>query len=271
MSFLHNIKNSCYNPAFYAALRERTLGSSFKYFFSFVAILAFILAFVLGSGLAPAFSSENLRKLVALYPAELTLTVKGGLVSTNVVLPYSVKAGAEIAEKSGHGNLAVIDTEHDFSQELFRQYDSIVWIGRNFVASAKNRSQVELTDMSRAPDFALDQARLLRWADLIGSHHLALSLGLFAALFLSFYGFFVFKLLWLAILALVILSLGKVKKVSLSYRNSFQIALHAATVPLILDAVFVLNGLGEPFLFFYSLIVLVIVFVNLKGSPYPVV
>lgn len=272
MRFLHDVKNSLYNPAFYAGLRERSLGASFKYFFALVAILAFVLAFVLGSQLSPLFSAASLKQLVGYYPAELALTLKGGVISTNVAEPYIIKDPVGFWKESGHANFVVIDTKSEFSRELFQKYDTSVLIGKDFVVNGKSRSQFEFTDVSRMPDFTLNQERLLHWADVIGNRHLLLSLCLFAILYLSFFGFFTFKLLWLLVLALLVLLIAKIKKVPLSYKESFKVTLHAATVPLILIAIFIIGGRAEPFLFFYSLILLVIAFVNLKRleqSPTP--
>ncbi len=267
MNFINDIKSSLYNPRFYASLRERSLASSFKYFFSLVAILVFVIAFAWGSELSPLFSRENLMKLVAYYPAELSIAIKAGVISTNVTEPYIIKTGEEFSKmKNGHPNMVVIDTTSVFSRELFKQYDTSVWVGKDFVASSKNQDQLELSDVSRAPDFSLNRSRLLHWVDIINHYHLLLSLGLFAALFFSFYGFFTFQLLWLFLMAFLVLLVAKLYKHRLSYKNSYQIALHAATVPFILTALSIVSGIRVPFPFFYTLLALLIVLVNLKKT-----
>lgn len=264
MNFLNDIKNSLYNPVFYASLQGRKLSSSFKYFFSLVAILAFIIAFVFGTEIAPFFSGENLRKFVSYYPQELTIAVKGGMISTNVTEPYIIKNTAGTSGKNPKVNVVVIDTKNEFSRELFREYDTSVWVGRDFIVASKNQNQSELNDVSRMPDFTLNQEKLLGWVGIIDSYHWVLSVGLFVVLFLFFYGFFVLKLLWLAIMAGIILLLAKVKRVPLSYNNSYRTALHAATVPLVLLSFFILSDIAAPFIFFFSLILLAIAYANLS-------
>src|SRR3989344_1396928 len=231
MNFLNNIKSSLYNPQFYASLKERSLGYSFKYFFFLVTILSFLLAFVWGSILAPLFSGENLKKLVDYYPVELTVAIKGGIISSNVTEPYIIKVGSALSKENDHVNIVVIDTKNAFSLELFKKYDTSVWIGRDFVVSSKNKNQTELNDVSQIPDFSLNRERLLHWVDVIDSYHWALSLGLFAVLFLAFYALFIFQLIWLLIMALFVLLVGKLRKRQLSYKNSYKISLHAATIP----------------------------------------
>ena len=264
MNFIKDIKSSVYNPAFYASLRERTLGSSFKYFFFLIFVLAFVVAFAWGSQLAPLFSGENLKKLVDYYPAELILTLKRGEVSTNVTEPYLIKNPGEMSWKNRRTNMVVIDTKNVFSRELFKQYDTSVWIGKDFVVSAKNQDRTELSDISRVPDFSLDRTRLLGWTDVIDSYHLLLSLALFVFLLLSFYGFFIFQLVWLLLMALLTMFIGKLYKRPLTYKNSYQIALHAATIPFIIMSLAIVSGFATPFPLFYSLVALVIIVLNLK-------
>ena len=264
MNFLNNIKNNFYNPRFYAGLKEQRLALSFRYFFSIVALLSIVLAFVFGVGLAPTFSAENLRKFVDFYPPELAIQIKGGAISTNMAEPYGIKESADYQTQNVYTNFVVIDTKNDFSENLFKSYDTRVLLGKNYIVIAKNRRQFQFDDLSGMPDFSVNQAKLFSWADLIGNYHLLISLALFVFLFLAFFGFFSVKLIGLFILALIIFLLEKIKRVSLSYRNCYQIALHALTIPLILETIFVLANLSVPFPFFFSVILLLIALANIK-------
>jgi len=267
MKFITDIKSSLYNRHFYAGLKERSLGSSFKYFFSLVAVLAVISAFVLGLELSPFFSTESLKKMANFYPKELAIQIKGGAISTNVAEPYIIKDTANYSTRAKHGNLLVIDTQYDknnFSAGVFAKYDTQVLIGKDFFVNAKSQSQFEFTDASKMPDYSLNQARLLHWADVVGSHHLAVSLGLFFALFTALFIFFGLHLLWLLLVALIIFLFAKLAKLGLSYKNSFQTAIHASTVPIILESILMFSGFGAPFKFFFSLVLLVIALLNLK-------
>ncbi|MBI2476244.1 MAG: DUF1189 family protein [Candidatus Taylorbacteria bacterium] len=261
--FIDDIKSSLYDPLFYTSLKGRKLFSSFRYFFSLVALLAVALAFVFGVELAPAFSAENLRKLVDFYPEELTIQIKSGAIATNVSEPYFIKESAGYRTAVKYGNLAVIDTKNDFSVATFKSYDTRFLIGKNFIVTAKGPDRFEFNDLSRLPDFSLSQEKLFHWSDLVAKNHLLISFGLFALLFLAFFGFFIIKLLGLLIIALIILLLAKLKQVSLSYKNCYQISLHALTFPLTLQAVFIIADTAAPFPFFFSVILLAIAFVNI--------
>ncbi|MSU55040.1 MAG: DUF1189 domain-containing protein [Candidatus Taylorbacteria bacterium] len=264
MIFVSNLKNSFYNPVFYRSLKDKSLGFSMKYFFSFIVILAFIVAFILGSELAPLFSAESLKKFVSFYPKELSLTIKNGVVSSNVSEPYVLKATS--VKKGEHSNYLVVDTSSDSSLDTFRKYDTDVLIGRNFIVSEKGKSQIQVTDISRLPDFTFNQELLFHWADVIGSHHLALSFGFFFILWTAFVFYFTFNLVWLAVMALIVLLIGKVKAVSLSYSQSLKITLFASTLPLILKSIFVVAAISAPFPLFFSVLIVVVVIANIKAD-----
>ena len=268
MNFLQKIKNSIYNPAFYANLKEQKLSFSFRYFFSLAGLLALIAAFVFGVEMSPLFSGENLKKLVDYYPKELNIEVKGGTISTNVSEPYIIKGptGFSSREESRSENIIVIDTKNDFTVEAFRAHATEVLLGKNFVVVSKGRGQFEFSDLSGIPDFNLNQERLIGFASVIGEHHLALSLLLFVILFFSFFGLFTLKLFILLFLAVLILCVVKLKKVLLNYKQCYQIALHAVTIPLIFETFFIVSGVGALSLFIFILIALIVVSVNIKSS-----
>lgn len=267
MNFINDIKNSLYSPFFYASLKERKFSRSFGYFFSLIGLLSVVMAFVFGVELSQALSAGNLRKFSDFYPKELNIQIQGGAVSTNVAEPYGIKERADFPSADKYTNTVVIDTKNTFSVDAFKKYDARILIGKNFIVIAKSRSRFEFDDLSRMPDFSLSQQRIFHWIDLIESRHLLFSLGLFAGLFLSFFGFFTIKLAGLLIIALPVLFFGKLKKAGLSYKNSYQIVLHAVTVPLIIQTIFILGGIGVPLPFFYSLIALIIAFANIRPGP----
>lgn len=265
MSFLNDFKNSFYNPEFYSALRERPIGSSFRYYFSLVGLLSLFIAFALGVQFSPAFSEQNLKKLANYYPEELSIAIKGGIVSTNVEEPYFIEATGDVVEKNRHTNFAVIDTKNAFSLELFREYDASVWLGKNFAVSEKNRSQYELSDLSRAPDFSLDKQKILRWVQVIGSYRVLITLAVFVFIFLGFLLFFTAKLILFLIFGFLVMLIAKVKKIRLSFGRSYQVVLHAATAAVILETLFIIFAVRPPFPFFLSLVLLIVAFINLKN------
>lgn len=266
MKFLETVKNSIYNPKFYESLKEATLGSSFKYFFSLAGLLSLVIAFILGIQFSPVFSEQNLTKIAGYYPQELSIAIKGGVVSSNVTEPYFIKATGDLSKATGRENIVVIDTKNPFSLELFKEYKSEVWVGKNFIVITKRQFDYEIKDVSSAPDFSLDKARILGWVEKISSYHVLLSLGFFLFLFLAFLGFFAISLVPYLILTLLIMGWTALRKAKISYGNSYRVILHAATLPLILETCFIIFGLRMPFPFSISLLILLVAVMNLEKA-----
>lgn len=262
MNFLKKIKNSIYGPAFYTDLKEQKLSFSLRYFLSLAACLSLIIAFFLGVKFSPFFATENLRSFVGFYPQELSIEVKGGTVSTNVSEPYIIKSPTSTYNK----NLVVIDTKNDFSLQSFKDQNTEVLIGKHFVVLSKGRGQFEFNDITGMPDFSLSKDRLLHWVDIVGSHHRAISFALFIFLFVTFFGMFSLKLVTLFLVALLIMLLLKLKKIALSYKQSYQIALHAVTVPIIFDAICIIAGIRPLSLLVFILSTLIIASINTKSA-----
>ncbi|MBU6390494.1 DUF1189 family protein [Patescibacteria group bacterium] len=261
MNFWSTIKNSIYNPLFYAELSSYPIRRSLRYFFTLIAALAFLLAFVFGAEISQIFSAARMAALSALYPRQLVIQGADGAISANISQPYFIKI-ASSTYSGGRANIAVIDTTRDFSLNLFNQYNSTFWLGRDFFAVAKDRNQTQVTDLGRVPDFYVDQTRVAGLANWIAGHHLAFSFIVFILFLVAFIVFFAFKLVWLIVMAFLVWSVARLKHAKFSYGHSYQIALHAATLPLILQTLFLFGGILSPFPFCYSLILLLVVFVN---------
>ncbi len=131
MQFFTTIKDSIYSPDFYRTLRAKPLSFSLKYYFSLAAVLALAGTVLMTVQFLPKaqFALTTLaEKVVERFPAELEVTFKGGVVSTNVKEPYFVKetpgeADAlrnEVEDAGTHENLLVIDTSSPLSLELFK-------------------------------------------------------------------------------------------------------------------------------------------------------
>ena len=120
---LHLIRASIHNPEFYKGLLSRKISWSFKYFFSFILILAVVSTAVFGWRAVPAVNSflNNLAPtILEYYPDELEIVIKDGEASSNVAEPYVIKLPAELmsnAPESAPPN-EPLDAENDVENAL---------------------------------------------------------------------------------------------------------------------------------------------------------
>jgi hypothetical protein len=265
MNFLQTFKSSFYNPGFYKSAKDEKFSVAFKYILSLVSLMSVAVAFVVGVYIAPEFSKENLRKLVDFYPSELNIDIKNGNVSTSVTEPYFIKDKSGISVKGRiHSNVLVIDTKKDFSLDGFKNYDTEILLGKNYVVMSKNDGRLEFLDLSRMPNFSINQTKIYGWIDYIAGYHWLFSIAIFFFAFIAFFvGFTLQVLLILLITSLVALVTAKIAKVPYTFKNFYIAGLYAVTPASVLYGLGAISGLGTSKSTFF-VITLLVLYLNFK-------
>lgn len=157
MQFLNNIKSSIYNPTYYSEILNKPFSYSFRYFLSLAVLIAIVTTIVFSFKTVPEISKvirgigPNVLKY---YPDNLEITVKNGIVSTNVPEPYFIKMPVEFKSEvqpsnnsvktspdlSKIENLFVIDTASSLTANLFYNYKTFVLISRDSVVYYDNNA-----------------------------------------------------------------------------------------------------------------------------------
>ena len=272
---LENIKKSIYNPAYYQELLSRRLSYSWKYYSAFSFALALLFTITTSVPLVPKVMDaihEAPGAFFAYYPDELTLRIDQGIVTSNVVEPYFLPVPRLLQEKLETNDtllsLAVIDTMTPFTMEAWDAYKTGIWIGRDQIAMSDGSGGLRIESFGPQTNLIVDEALFREIEAEIEPYYklfpplmvLAIFLGMLIALGINF--------VYLLLGAALIFFLGHLLlKQPWSYGTSYRIGLHAITLPVILSTLFTLVALPSyrvPFLF--SVVMLVIVFVNFKDS-----
>ena len=93
MGFFKTLKSSVYNPKFYSAFREKTLGSALKYFFLLGLVLTGINVLLLSYDLVIKVPEEIkifVTQAVNSFPDKLEVDIDKGQVATNVPEPFFI-------------------------------------------------------------------------------------------------------------------------------------------------------------------------------------
>lgn len=265
MGFLNAIKNSIYSPQYYAGIPQKSFGESFKYFLG----LIFILSAVQASSWIYAYISVGkvvIDKIVdraaSVYPSELEITVKDGQVSTNVEEPYYITI-PELEKEST--NLLVIDTKTPYSSAKFNEYKTAAWLAKDSVF-VKGNNKIEVMDLSEQQvNFVLNKAI---YDGLVSTIRPYLSfitpIVAVGSILVIFIGN-VFLLVYLLLLSALIFLLVKLLRKSLTFSQSYKVALHAITLPLIITTLMGLVGVAG-FSFMFTIIALVVAIINLAAE-----
>lgn len=271
MNFLKKVKSSVYDPIYYSEILNMNFGGSLKYFFKLSLLLALVGAIYLSFVSIPkvnSFISTFGDRVVEAYPAELEVRLKDGLVSTNVVEPYIIPLPKDEFNadynKSNYENLIVIDTKSDLSLDKFNAYNTVVLLTKNAVLT-RDKGKITITELKGTSDLTINRDKLVYWVGKVTPFVKKLPYIIPVLVFTGLFLYFAFSLFYLLFVALLVFIIGKIRKLGLSYKKSYQISLHAITLPLILSTVSLFINI-KMFRFVPTIILLVVVWVNLKAK-----
>ncbi|MDD5083429.1 MAG: DUF1189 family protein [Candidatus Moranbacteria bacterium] len=277
MKFFQMVKDSIYNPRFYRDIAGQSASVSVKYFAKLVLVVSCIIAIIPlvgGIGLLTwkQASVENFRsEIIATFPAELSVRIKNGEISTNVQEPYAIAMPENLKREIRREKdippveqLLVIDTTKPIQMSDFETHQTLVMVGKNQVGIFNpGRGKVEVQNIQAFNiDYTLDRSsftglvdmawKMLRIAGVVVL--ILLPFVLFVALFIGYGIYLVFG-------ALVVWLAANVTGKILTYGQAYRLGLHLVTLPLLVS--FVVPSLfGVPFLF--SIVFFIMAYINFK-------
>ncbi len=277
MNFLQTIKSSIYNPSFYSDVISGVEHKPFRYYFKLSLLLAVVFAVVLPFKAVPEikkFIDESKVSIEQGYPKDLEVKIEKGVATTNAVEPYFVKFPETTAqvktEMPDVENILVIDTKNPFSLEKFQSYKTVALLTADSVVSIEKDGKVTMTPLKTLPNFTVNHENIVKWLEKTDQVKKALNFVVPFMVFLGLFIAYVFKLIYLFWGALLVYLVAKIKKINLSYRKSYHVALYAVTLPTLLSVLSFFTGL-KMFTFLPSIILVIAVWVNLKEEKVPTV
>lgn len=269
------------NAAFYEEARDHTTGRVVKYYAKLSIILGLVVA-IYGVVVVSPNAIKGMNKfgneVVSSYPADLTVTISRGQVSTNassepVILPFPSYLREEmIRESKGEqtkipANLAVIDTRSTstISFDEFKSLDTSLFVGKTYMISLDEGGSITYGDLSKAPNFTLNKAFLDKILSITKFFWILIPIMMFFAIFV---GTFI-TLLYLLLLSLITMLIARLTGRKFTYAESYRITVYASTWPNILLLLATPFLTGVPFLF--SLLTLIISVINLPPKNMSIV
>ena len=237
-------------------------------------LLAIFLTVISSIPLVPKVNAalrEFPSQFFAYYPSTLEVRIDHGIVTSNVPEPYFLPVPEplkkDMADKNGVDHLVVIDTKTPMSLDQFRTYRSAVWVGKDQVTFYDNQRGVRITPLGPQTNYVVNEQTLHELESQLAPFYKfappLMVLAIFVGLMIAF-GVNFFYLLFGAILIFLV---GRLLfKQRWSYGQSYQIGLHAITLPLLVNTIISLLSFGAfdiPFL--QTALMLGVVYVNYKG------
>jgi hypothetical protein len=262
--FIEHIRKSIFDREYYEAIPSRPMSFSWKYYFSFTMFLAVIMTILFSIPLIPLANRvlrELPEKLYAYYPDELELRLVNGHLSTNVSEPYYLpfpdlwKAGVG---ESAVEHLAIIDTTASPTLEGLQASHALMWISGTSVAVIDERSGMRVSPFTSEMTGTLSESALRGFVSGIEPYFRFAAPILVLVLFFGLMMGFLVNLLYLLVAAILVFLVGRALKRDWGYGTSYRIALHAVTLPLLIQQALLLLPFGSKIdlpLFFTVLLV----------------
>lgn len=270
MELLRHIRQSVYDPEYYREIPAQPLSHSIKYFYSLTLVIAIVLTVVYGFMFTPPLLSF-LRSLgpsvLNYYPDELVITIKKGTASTNVTEPYKLPLpeSFKLGRNKDVENLLVIDTQHSFSMDQWKEYNTYAWLTRDTLIYRSDQGDLRLMALDRVPATEITKKELTSWIEAINALFKFVPPLLVLGIFLVMMVILSTKLLYLFLGALLILAIARWKKVNLSYKKAYQIGLHAITLGMIYELIKLAIFPGSPSIpFFFTILMCLVAWFNLR-------
>ena len=237
-TFFYIFKNTFSSLSYYKDVIKAPFSFSLKFFilyFFFYALVGTIVSYSRLSKGIDFLQSDLINKVQEIYPSNLEIKIKDGIVSANTPQPYILSLekvnqsfSQPINTKTPLVNLFVIDTNG--SVENFSKYKTAALLTRNyFVLYRTNRLNVY--SFEKIQDLTINKSFISSAVLSISPFLLLIKPIVLLIIFLSFFVFVpAYELLYLLFFAFVLFIISRLIKASLSYGKLYQIGLHLIVV-----------------------------------------
>jgi hypothetical protein len=276
MKWIQNVVKSVYDPAYYRDIVSGKETGSFAYFF--ILMVAFSILTAIPSYISfsswisrPDGFSSFRDSITNLYPDGLVLQYGDGHVTSNVEEPYKIPMPGALGGSSSDANgktaenLLVIDTTHTIVPEDFVKYDTAAILGNTalWTNDPQKGIQVNTFEKWNKDPFTFDKGLVTGFTDTVAGYlKPILIVGVVLLPLFLVFSLSIGYLLYLLFGALLVLIVGKIRTVELSYGQSYHVALHLITVPVFYGLVTVIFPILDV-RFVFSAILVIFAIINL--------
>jgi len=244
-AFIYVFSKSLTSPAYYKDVVKADTRLSLKYFFTLALFASVIVSIYVLVPLVPKVRSaleDGVTHALMLYPDDLVIEATDGEVFINYPDPFIVPAPK--TEHTLFENIIVYDSDGTVD-DLFSTYKSLALVNRTNIMFQEGTGSVKVESFADLPNGTFTKADLLNITSLVESliAYIPYILSVLLFLVIAFY-YFVFRLLYLFIVATAFFVIGNIKGLRLTFRQYYRIAIHTFTLPLVFELVRVLARLN---------------------------
>lgn len=276
--FLKKIVRSVYDPEFYKELRASSTWLSLRYFVGITAWVAFFIGLGATALLGPLmlnFIHQAEPVIRDIYPNELVVTIKSGTAASNVAEPYRIKMPKPVQDFLGATStqsLAVIDTRNNAEPSAFLNMNTWALVAKDgiMVMKADDDKNIGTEFQAYQNDFVITHDAYTKLVDKLLGFGDKLPFVMLVFFIIGFFIWGAFELVYFIFAAILVYLLLKSRGVEANYGYSYRIAIHAATLPILINFVLAfatgdIRALAV-FPFLFTIILLGVVWANLRQA-----
>lgn len=253
-AFIYVFIKSISSPVYYNDVIKTSFAFSFKYYLSLGMLMALIVSTGITINFAPKINSEISNIVVQaknFYPDDLVFSMKDGEWNINRPMPFIVPApsGINLKELGEDGedfpkNLIVFDKEGTIN-DLDTQQTLILVNNVNIIT--KENNAIKATPIKNIPNGEFTKSNFVELIDSVASYTKFLPAIIFGIVLIGVLaGYLVGRMLYLLAVGLLVFIVATLTGIKLTYVNSYKVALHTMTLPLVISVILTLLNLDIP-------------------------
>lgn len=261
-NFWRDFKNAIYGADYKNHFASKKFSEAFKYLFKLTFIEAVILIILMSVFFIPAvkfiLDKENIVSFIDTHiPQDASVEIKDGIVTTGDGKPIYIE-GTEDMKKEGFDYLIVVDPTIKTSEnilEVFKTYKTVNLVTSNQSLTVDERGAVSIKSLEGYPNYVINKDAALDMYDKARPYIMTFVPILFFLGFLLAIAFgLVMSLILVFIIAFGIMYISQVKKINLTYKQSYIVGIYSLTVSFVASILaFIING--KPLMFLWVLVI----------------
>lgn len=250
-TFFEDFKKSFSSKEWYKDLIEGRVHFKLGYAVGLAFISAVIVTFFFTMMLYKDIIPSTKGFMLEVIPGDLVLTLKGGELSINKPVPYSLPMPVEKNIKQTKKNLVVIDTSVEANLSSTKTYDTLVFASKDMVVTEEKEGEIKAYALKGIPDYMFTRDKAIDLFEYLAGK--AWILSVVAALFMT--AVFLMQMLLIFVFAgtLLWITLMVAKRKAL-WKSAFITAMYGYTI--IFTANIILMAVGVPFFRFTHAVVI---------------
>ena len=263
-NFIKAIGFTFYSGDFYKKIKDEDVGNAIIFLLKISLFLSFcigIIGIIISIIFLPSVKKGISNFVDTNFPSDLVVTVKDGKMTTNTGQPFFVKDSSSSKSTYSKENIFVILPDEIADASVLLKYSTMAALAKDGFVVEKNQGQEIRIIKYDTMSFVASRENALKILNKIVPFFLIFfTIGIIPLMMFIFVFVITLHLIWLFFVALLIWGFLRIKKLNISYGQSYKIGMYAI-VPLLITEiiVFPFNFSGKLFTIAIMLIVTLVV------------